>query len=350
MRKTNDYLMKLLLFLLLLTTSRELLCQVPPDFLIERELPEKTIIHDIPAMGIGKIFLTDSLFITQDIRAQKDYIKIYNYRNNSLVAQFGKTGRGPGQMITPQLNCLSDDDEYFILYDPNLKRMNFCEISSFSDSPAKSLDFNDFDINYLLKAYRLNDNKIIATGMFQDNLFAACDLQNNLVTKHGELPFRPGRAGNNFYWELNIGNFIITPDKKNLIYTAINFGYICCYEIRESDFIKKWDCWLSEPKYSIRSGRIQWKRDNLMGFMDAVVTNDKIFAIYHGKPMAAIRSSSPEDSPETILVFTLEGKPLAKFNTKSPVVRIGANPDGEIFGITKNLGYDLVRFDPGILD
>lgn len=145
--------MKLLLFFLLFTASQELLCQEPPDFLIERELPEKTIIHDIPAMGIGKIFLTDSLFITQDIRAQKDYIKIYNYRNNSLVAQFGKTGRGPGQMITPQLNCLSDDGEYFILYDPNLKRMNFCEISSFSDAPAKSLDFNDFDVNYLLNEY-----------------------------------------------------------------------------------------------------------------------------------------------------------------------------------------------------
>ena len=342
--------MKPILFLLLLTATHGLLCQVPPDFLIERELPEKTIIHDIPAMGIGKIFLTDSLFITQDVRAQKNYIKIYNYKNNSLVAQFGNTGRGPGQMITPQLNSLSDDDEYFILYDPNLKRMNFCEISSFSDTPLKSLNFDDFDINYLLKAYRLNDNKIIVTGMFQDNLFAVCDLQNNSVTKHGELPFRPGRAGNNFYWELNMGNFIITPDKKNLVYTAINFGYICCYEIRDSDFIKKWDFWFSEPKYSIRSGRIQWKRDNLMGIMDVVVTNDKVFAIYHGKPMAAIRSNSPEDSPETILVFSLEGKPLAKFNTKSPVVRIGANPDGEIFGVTKNLGYDLVRFDPGILD
>ncbi|WP_167619158.1 hypothetical protein [Maribellus sediminis] len=75
------------------------------NYLTEFEKTEQvsttTIIKDIPAMTLGFLHLTDSLMITQDVRAKEDYMKMYNYKKNNSFIQFGKTGRGPTELSTP---------------------------------------------------------------------------------------------------------------------------------------------------------------------------------------------------------------------------------------------------------
>jgi hypothetical protein len=334
-------------------TIFSLLCIVP-FFLFSQEitkfnrvenLSSTEIIKDIPLMGIGRIYFTDSLFITQDIRAKENYLTVYNYKDNSLFIQFGKKGKGPKQMITPYLISLSDDERQLIFYDSNIKKIHFCNLEDFNDIPSKIISLKDVDLRRIWKARVLDDNFIIAKGMFENGLFALINIKSNEFTIQGELPFHPkGSSKNNFFWELNQGSFFLSPDKKKVIYTAMNFGYIACYSFDGTRLTKTWEHWVTKPKYIIDNGRIRWKQNNTIGFMNSVIANDKIYAIFHGKDMPAIRSSVGE-RPETIMVFSLDGKPLAKYKTDKPIVRIGANPNGEIYGIALDVTYDLIKFN-----
>lgn len=195
-----------------------------------------------------------------------------------------------------------------------------------------------------MSALYLNDKKVLGMGMLQDNLFALIDLETNGITQHGKLPFKPKNAGNNFYWELNSGSIFLTPDKKHLIFTAMYFGYIACYKLENEAFSLEWEHWITDVKYTMSNGRIYFKNDNLIGFMNAAVTNEKIYAIYHGEGMHAMRADDP-NQPKTIMVFSIKGEPLAKYRTDCPILRIGLNPQGEVFCVSNPLVYDLVKFN-----
>ncbi len=334
-----------IIFILLFIVPILLFSQEITKFNKVKELSSVEIINDIPIMGIGNICFTDSLFITQDIRADEDYLTIYDYKDNSVFIQFGKTGRGPKQMITPYLSSLSDDGKQLVFYDSNIKKIHFCNLEDFNDVPSKVISLKDVNLRRIWKARVLDDNFIIAMGMFEKGLFALINTKNNEFTIQGELPFHPkGSSKNNFFWELNQGSFLLSPDKKKVIYTAMNFGYIACYSFNGTNLTKMWEHWVTKPKYIIDDGRIRWKQNNIIGFMHSVVANDKIYAIFHGKNMPAIRSSAGE-RPETIMVFSLDGKPLAKYKTDKPIVRIGASPNGDIYGIALDVSYDLIKFN-----
>lgn len=314
----------------------------------EEKLKTIPIIKDIPAMALGSFFLNDSIMITQDVRAKKDFIKVYDYKNNNLFIQFGNAGRGPDELPTPFLSGLCNEGEEFCLFDPNLKKIHKCEINSFSCKPNQVIDLKDVGLQFIFDAKQVAENLFIAKGLFKDGLFALINLTEgeSVVTFNGKFPFAPKGIDSYQLSELNAGNITVDFSYKYLIYTAINVGYICCYKIENSHLEKIWEHWITEPKYSVSSGKIYLKNENILGFMDVAATDDFVYAVYHGKNMQAFRSQTAKDSPETIMKFSLkDGIPLARFTTDVPVTRIAVNPDGEVYCIAKPLGYNLVKVE-----
>lgn len=319
------------------------------NYLTEFEKTEQvsttTIIKDIPAMTLGFLHLTDSLMITQDVRAKEDYMKMYNYKKNNSFIQFGKTGRGPTELSTPLLNGLSTDKEQYYLFDPNMKKIHICDLNSFDCKPSEIINFKETDLQFIFDGKLINSDLVAVTGMIKDGVFATINLKNNNeVNFYGEFPLNPSGIDPYILSDINTGGIRISPCKKYLIYSTTKFGYICCYKINNNQLEKIWEHWITEPQYSVSNGKIYLKSDNILGFMDVAIDDDNVYAIYHGKKMNALRSQNAEESPETIMKFSLKnGEPMAKYTTDVPITRIAINPDGEIYCIAKPMEYNLVK-------
>jgi hypothetical protein len=301
-------------------------------------------------MTLGFFRLKDSLMITQDMRAEQDYMKIMGYNQNDLFIEFGTRGRGPDELPTPKFTGLSEDGEEFMIFDPNLKKIHYCEMNSFSSKPGNVIDLTDSNLQFIFDARPVNENFIISSGLFKEGLFASIDIQNNYeVNYYGSFPVSPRGIDPYFLSDLNKGGIRLSPSKKYVIFSTINFGYISCYKIEKNKLEKIWEHWITAPKYEIKNGRVYLKNDNRMGFMDVAVTDQYVYAIYHGKEMSTIRSQKAEDNPETIMKFSLsKGTPLVKYLTDLPVTRIAVSPEGKLYCIAKPLGYDLVEIDENI--
>ncbi|HDR51278.1 MAG TPA: hypothetical protein ENN90_06620 [Mariniphaga anaerophila] len=340
-------MLKINSLIILLSLSLATAVKYDTVFKTEKRVIPRTIINDIPAMTLGFFSLKDSLMITQDMRAEQDFLKIIGYKKNDLFIEFGTRGRGPDELPTPKLTGLSEDGEEFMLFDPNLKKIHYCEINSFSSKPNKVIDLRDSNLQFIFDARPVNENFIISSGLYKDGLFASIDIQNGYeVNYYGSFPVSPRGIDPYLLSELNKGGIRLSPSKEYIIFSTINFGYISCFKIGRNKLEKIWEHWITAPKYEIKNGRVYLKGDNILGFMDVAVTDEYVYAIYHGKEMSAIRSQKAEDNPETIMKFSLDkGTPLVKYFTDLPVTRIAINPEGKLYCIAKPLGYDLVEID-----
>ena len=334
-----------ILLLVLLTSGQNI--KYGTTFEREKKVRLHTVIHDIPAMTLGFFILTDSFMITQDMRATKNFMKLMDYRQNSFNIEFGNTGRGPQELPTPKFIGITDDGDTFLLYDPNLKKVHYCYSHHLDCKPYKVVDLKDADLAYIFDARPVNDNFIIATGLFKNGPFASINrLNNNEVKFYNTFPFTPKGIDPYLLSELNKGSIRLSPSKEYLIFSTINFGYISCYKIEDNKIDKMWEHWITEPKYDLRNGNVYLKNENILGFMDIAVTDEHVYAIYHGKEMHTMRSQQVEDNPETIMKFSLaKGTPMVKYRTDKPIIRIAVNPDNEVYCIAKPLGYDLVKVE-----
>ena len=120
---------------ILVFISLQISMKYDTHFSFEKKVQSKVLIKDIPAMTLGFCYLGDSTMITQDIRAQHNYIKLFDYKNDELIAEFGNTGRGPNELSSPKLNGLSDDGEQLLLVGC-LKKNNVFKICAY---PQKCL-------------------------------------------------------------------------------------------------------------------------------------------------------------------------------------------------------------------
>lgn len=340
-------MLKINSLIILLSLSLVTVVKYDTVFKTEKRVIPRTIINDIPAMTLGFFSLKDSLLITQDMRAEQDFLKIIGYKKNDLFIEFGTRGRGPDELPTPKLTGLSEDGEEFMLFDPNLKKIHYCEINSFSSKPNKVIDLRDSNLQFIFDARPVNENFIISSGLYKDGLLASIDIQNGYeVNYYGSFPVSPRGIDPYLLSDLNKGGIRLSPSKEYIIFSTINFGYISCFKIGRNKLEKIWEHWITAPKYEIKNGRVYLKGDNILGFMDVAVTDEYVYAIYHGKEMSAIRSQKTEDNPETIMKFSLDkGTPLVKYFTDLPVTRIAVNPEGKLYCIAKPLGYDLVEID-----
>ncbi|MGV8096496.1 MAG: BF3164 family lipoprotein [Mangrovibacterium sp.] len=316
-------------------------------FPINKDVKSEIIVKDMVIKLPSHIFVIDSLLIFQDVFAEEKYIKYYNLKNRKLLTEFGYKGKGPGELVTPHLMYIDMNSYEICIYDPNLQKMHISDVYKFSDTPDKIFDLKSNDKKDANKPYyttQPNGSIFYVTGLFKNGYLASVDTEKKRYEYFGRFPFKPRGTNNLNISDANNGSILLTPDKNNLVITTHRFGYLACYGVNRKNLPElKWEIHLSEPKYRLDGQRIVFSPTNKIGTMDMVLTDDKIYLLYQGKDFRYYTSLSSEHNPRTVMVFTIGGKPLAKYHLDKSAVRIAVDRDENIYCITTDPGYNLVK-------
>ncbi|TKG94562.1 hypothetical protein EYV94_11475 [Puteibacter caeruleilacunae] len=336
--------MRYALVLLVVLTSCNLFAQKIP-FSTEKTIKGSVVIGDLIIGGPSRLFVMDSLLLVQDVRNNGDkFLKVYNLEKGKLSRELGHKGRGPGELMTPMINNVDMKSNRYYLRDNNLKKAHLYDINNPSN-PDSIINLDFLKNSLLLKSVYLNDSILLGQGWFKDGLIATVNFKSKSVNYGVKFPFAPFEGPSMNLGRANDGIIQLSPDKKHLIFASMYFGYVGCYKIDGINLSKKWEKWLSKPKYKLDGKRIIYNtRENLMGVMDMTITNSKIYCIYSGAPMYLARSMDAKNSPKTILCFSMEGVPLTKYHTDRPIIEIASDGKDGVYCLSKDPEYNVVRF------
>lgn len=316
-------------------------------FPIDKDVKSEIILKDMILESPSDMFIIDSLLILQDRLDGERYLKYYNLNNNEFLTEFGNKGKGPKELITPYLTYVDINTYDICVYDPNLQKMHTFDVHKFSDTPDKIYDLKSDNEKDKYKPYYITHPKghtFYGTGLFKDGYLVAIDTEKKSYEYFGKFPFNPKGSNKLNISDANSGSILMTPDKNNLVVKTNRFGYLACYNINGDKLpVLKWEVQLSKPKYKLDGQRIIFSPTNKIGVMDMVLTNDKIYLLYQGEDFRYYTSMSSEHNPKTVMVFTIDGKPLAKYNMDKTAIRITVDRDENIYCISTEPEYNLVK-------
>lgn len=317
-------------------------------FPLEREVNCDVIIANISSQAFTGIYIVDSLLIFQDVRANEKFIKYYNINNGEIVTEFGQIGKGPNQLITPYIANVDKIERKIYLYDPNLRIMHKFDIAKFSDSPDEIYRLKDQSndntiTSRIFYATQPVDKRIFGNGLFKDGYITAANFETQQVEYFGNFPLKTTKSNNLNIADACSNNLRVTPDKNHLIVTTNRFGYVACYQINIPSPKLIWEINLSKALFSTEGQRIIFSRNNKIGVMSMAVTNDKIFLLYQGTEFRYYTSSDTQFYPHTVMVFSINGKPLALYHLDRPAIRIDVDENENIYCISQDPEYNLVK-------
>jgi hypothetical protein len=315
-------------------------------FPVEQQVKTEVILSDLRIRMAGSIFITDSLLILQEPNTPEKYLKYYHLGRKELLAEFGQTGKGPGQMITPYLCYVDTYSSQVYLFDPNLRKMHVFDVAQLSEKPDTVINLNtslNKGSEWLSHVTQPSGNVIYGGGMLRNGYLAAVDTKTGEIRYFGKYPLKSKHSNN-----LNISDacnalLILSPDKKHLVLATSRFGYLACYEPDKEKTRLSWEHQLSVPKYKMDGQRVVFTSQNETGTMDLALTNDKIFLLYQGSEFRHYHSRNTEDLPRIVMVFSMDGKPLAKYYLDHPATRITVDHDENIYCLTTTPEYNLVK-------
>ncbi|MGV8095708.1 MAG: BF3164 family lipoprotein [Mangrovibacterium sp.] len=159
----------------------------------------------------------------------------------------------------------------------------------------------------------------------------------------GKYPLKTSNSNNLNLGDACSGPIVLTPDKKHLVIATSKFGYLSCYRVNKEETELFWELWLSKSEYKMDGQRTIFSPQNEIGTMSMALSNDKIFLLYQGEEFRYYTSMDPQYSPRTVMVFSMEGQPLAKYHLDRPATRIAVDLNENIYCITKDPEYNLVK-------
>jgi hypothetical protein len=303
------------------------------------------VIEDLAVQTPSDIFIIDSILVVQDVRAHERYLKYYDINKNEMITEFGMRGKGPDELITPYLSYVDADSYQIYLYDPNLMKIHIFDTEKYSDKPDCIINLDTQQENHSRIFYVTHPkNKFVyGMGLLKDGYLAAIDTKEQRIDYFGNYPIKPRKSNSLNIADACNGMLKLTPDKQHLIVTTNKFGYIACYETDSNLPRLKWEKNISKILYKMEGQRILFSPNNKTGTMSMALSDDKIFLLYHGGEFRYYNSMATEHAPKTIMVFSIDGSPLALYHLDRPAIRIAIDQSENIYCISKESQYNLVK-------
>jgi hypothetical protein len=315
-------------------------------FPIEKQVETEIILPDLMLRLTPRIYITDSLLIVQEPNIPEKYLKYYHLGRKELLAEFGQAGKGPEQMVTPYLAYVDTYSSQVYLFDPNLRKMHIFDVAQLSEKPDTIIDLgikSEKSSDWLFYVTQPSGNIIYGRGLLRNGYLAAFDTKKRELKYFGKYPLKLKRSNS---WNISdacSATFMLSPDKKHLVLATSKFGYVACYRVDKEKTELSWEHRLSVPMYKLDDQRVVFSSQNKIGTMDLVLTNDKIFLLYQGEDFRYYHSMDPEHFPRIVMVFSMDGKPLAKYHLDHPAIRITVDHDENIYCLTSTPEFNLVK-------
>ena len=259
-----------------------------------------------------------------DIKIINDYVVVVDRKSdiilrfldkNSLSYLFSKIskGRGPNEILLPGAMQVKGDT--LILIDKIKKQFLIYDINKIhEDKLLKPVNSHEINMTAINDIKMINQNRFIISGDISDGLVCLYDSMGSKTGVVGEPPAGyPTGYANIGYFNSSHKFRIETFPHKNCFLVSSMFSdklQIFCnngsdnFQITGPDNIV--------PKFNFKSNYIVIDDESKLGYLDVVIKNKYIYALYLGYSQTEMMNSAHITT--SIYVFKHNGKPVGQYN------------------------------------
>ena len=309
----------LLLFLLLAgcTTAKHEKELTYADFPETKELSASTLLLDTAWVRYPfRIRVQGDKAIVMDLHGTVCYFHLFHYPDFRYLSSFGKLGDSPEKMLSAE-NIRWNGQSLWTL-DANKSELTRYGFDLSGDSLLRQEAVNlDKDILRALDFVMYDDSTFIIPDYSGDNRLCWMDRQGKLLRKLGKIPSTNEDALKNARPALAQAwrSFIDYNPNNGVLAAVTQLGEVLeVYNLKDSTHVV---CIgpNGEPKFQVSGG--YGIPTGIMGFSDVQVTDNAIYAVFHGRSFKEIAQNAQQgiqlDGGKYIYVFSLKGEPLKKY-------------------------------------
>lgn len=314
-----------LTFLVLLVIFTGCTSDLPKDRVLYASFPKEETLH-------SKVIQLDSVYmrypfrihvsgdqaVVLDLHGSDVYCHLFHYPDFHYLSSFGRRGDSPEEMLSVEtVKCI--DGSYWTL-DANKGELTRFEFVSDRDSllRAEAISFDKDSILRALDFVAFNDTTFLIPDYSGDSRFCWVNRQGKFLKKSGTIPssneeaLKEARPALAQAWR----SFIDYNPHNCVLIAATQLGEILEIYNLQNGSHKVCQGPKGEPEFKLAGGYAI--PDGIMGFSDVQVTDDAIYAIFHGRTFKEIMAQHQKEGRATdggqyIYVFNLEGEPLCKY-------------------------------------
>jgi hypothetical protein len=295
-----------------------------------------------------RVTVKDSVVIVFDLHNADFFFHAFSYPEWKYLVSFGKRGQAPKEMLSAETFQFNSLDSIWTL------DANKMELRRWSMNPQECTVLQEETILLDKELVRPLDFYAMASGFFipdylgasryhyvnEEGVLVASEEVIPTGKEHGELS-RPALAQ---AWR----SFIDYSAKHQILVMATQLGEVLeIYNLKENErtILQGPN---GEPKFQISGGEAI--PTGIMGFSDVQITDNYIYAVFHGTTFKDIVNSyqkgvKPKDGGRYIYVFDLNGKPVKKYILDRYIYGIDVNEEkGIIIATDVNSDNPIVEF------
>ena len=315
--KNSAVLLLFLLFISCGTKNKEYANNVFPysQFPQEKELKGEVIELDTALFRYPfRIRIEGDKAIVLDLHGSDYYGHLFQYPSFRYLSSFGRRGDSPLEMLSMENFRLHNHTLWTL--DANKSELTRLDFSSSGDSLLRDeAVILDEDILRPLDFAIYNDTTFIIPDYSGENRLCWLNDDGELVKKIGAIPsinnqaLRKARPALAQAWR----SFIDYNSHNGVLAMVTQLGEVLeVYNLKDStEVIRIGEN--GEPKFKIFEG--YGIPSGIMGFSDVQVTDNAIYAVFHGTTFKEIvkHNGHLPDGGKYIYVFSLKGEPLYKY-------------------------------------
>jgi hypothetical protein len=265
------------------------------------------------------ILVKDTILITNQMF--NEYIfKIFNVKTGETLCQCISKGKGPGEMLKP--NLINEyNDSLFSTFDVNRKELIYCSYDGLCHEDPNSIIYHKLNYN-AFRAYPLNDSLVICTGIFDEGQFILVNMHSKKIIATQDYPSidNLGKFNNVIKGLLLQGEMALRPGHAEFVYVCNGADIIEMGNIHDNLINNTLTKVYSLPKFEVRGNTPVHPKESKFAFHSLIGTQKYFYVIYSGNSMA--EKGSEFTAGRNLLVYNWKGEPIINFELDRAIKRM----------------------------
>lgn len=294
-----------------------------------------------------RVHVKDSVLLVMDLHPFDYYFHAFTYPEGKYIVSFGRRGEAPEEMLSAVTFHFMSLDSIWALdankmqitrwdLSPDTRVAVQREIVGLDKNLVRALDFCPTDSGFWVPDY-LGKYRMYEVSRTGKRLRAEGYLPTENPVEEGKLPalaqawrsfsdFNPGNGVQ--AWVTQLGEVVEIYHRKDSFHTVLyGFGGEPVFQTSEGEAIPT----------------------GMMGFSDVQVTDQALYAVFHGRSFKEIRTAyqkagQAEDGGRSVYVFDLKGKPVCKYILDQAIYGIHVDETRRIVTATNVNSSSLLQF------
>lgn len=288
------------------------------DFPVQKELKATTIELDTAIFRYPfRLRAHGDKIVVMDLHNADYFYHLFDFPSFNYRSSFGKRGESPDEMLMAEnFRFVGDDNPELWALDSNKGKITWLGFSLSRDSllPSRAVAL-DKDLLRSLDFCVYRDSMIIIPDYSGENRFCFVSASGKLLNKSGQIPtsnqvaLSESKPALSQAWR----SFVDYNPRHEIVVAATQLGEVLeIYNFRDSTHLVLVGP-NGEPEFQEMQGYAV--PSGIMGFSDVQVTDNYIYAVFHGRRFADMMKDPDNfvDGGQYIYVFDLKGNPVCKY-------------------------------------